>query len=215
MRLELMGPPGAGKGTQAQRLCVAHAIPHLSTGDMFRENIRQETPLGRQARDFLSRGELVPDALVSAMVSERLARDDCRAGYLLDGFPRTAQQVDALDGMLRENGWQRTAVLALQVPEDELVARIAGRRVCAGCARVARAADVGDDGLCGQCGGEMTQRPDDREEVVRERLRVYREETEPVTEIYRDRGLLREVDGRGSETDVCRRLEAALQEQAA
>jgi adenylate kinase len=215
MRLELMGPPGAGKGTQAQRLCLAHAVPHLSTGDMFRENIRQETPLGRKAQDYLSRGELVPDALVSAMVSERLARDDCQAGYLLDGYPRTAQQVDALDEMLTERGWQRTAVLALQVPEDELVARIAGRRVCEGCARVARAADVGDGGLCNECGGKMVQRPDDREEVVRERLRVYREETAPVTEIYRARGILREVEGRGSEADVFARLEAVLREQAA
>jgi adenylate kinase len=210
-----MGPPGAGKGTQARLLCGAHGIPHLSTGDMFRENIRLGTPLGHRAQDYLGRGELVPDAVVSEMVRVRLGQDDCRNGYLLDGYPRTPEQVRALDRLLEGKGWRRDAVLALQVPEDELVARIAGRRVCKECALVARAPGAEPGGGCPQCGGEMIQRPDDREEVVRDRLVVYRQETEPVMAVYRSRGLLVEVNGLGSESEVFHRLQEALAEKVA
>ena len=212
MRLEFMGPPGAGKGTQAARLRAQRDIPHLSTGDMFRDHVRRGTALGREAQDILKGGKLVPDELVSRMVEERLSRDDCRDGFLLDGYPRTTEQVHDLDGILERRGWRRTAVLLLGVPEEELVARIASRRTCEACGEVTRAAEGGE--ICPACGGRLTQRDDDKEAVVRERLRVYREQTEPLLVIYRDRGLLIEIDGRGSMDQVAERITVALDEVA-
>ncbi len=216
MRLELMGPPGAGKGTQARRLSGARGVPHISTGDMFREHVRKATPLGRKAQAYLDRGELIPDSVVADMVAQRLAAEDCQAGYLLDGFPRTPEQVRALDAILARHGWQRSAVLLLEVPEAEVVARIASRRVCAGCGAVGRAPRAGTaPDPCTACGGRLEQRADDREEVVRERLKVYREETAPLLAIYRQRQLLVEIDGVGTEAEVFGRLQSALDRVAA
>ena len=206
MYLEVMGPPGAGKGTQARRLSAARGIPHISTGDMFRENIRMATQLGLRADEYLRNGGLVPDDLVTDMVGERLSRADCRKGYLLDGYPRTPAQVRDLDGILTSHGWQRTAVLLLEVSEEDVVRRLAGRRVCAGCGLVARLAGLSGGGSCPECGAEMSQRDDDREDLVRERLQVYRRETEPVLAIYEERGILRRIDGTGTEDRIFARI---------
>jgi adenylate kinase len=204
--LEIMGAPGAGKGTQAKRLSAERALTHVSTGDMFRENLRNQTELGRKANEYAKNGGLVPDDLVSDMVRERLKRDDCHKGCLLDGYPRTAAQVSDLDGILRLHGWERTAVLFLDVPEEEVVRRLAGRRVCSGCGHVARLETLSGGASCSDCGGTMIQRADDTEDVVRERLQVYRRETEPVLAIYRERGILRQVDGSGTEDQVFQRM---------
>jgi len=206
MYLEIMGPPGAGKGTQARRLAAARQIPHISTGDMFRENIRMATGLGRKTEEYLQNGGLVPDDLVTEMVRERLSRGDCKGGYLLDGYPRTPAQVRDLDGILAVHGWVRTAVLLLEVREEEVVRRLAGRRVCAGCGHVARLETLSGGSGCSQCGGEMIQRNDDREDVVRDRLQIYRRETKPVQAIYEERGILRPIDGAGTEDEVFARI---------
>ncbi len=206
MFLEIMGPPGAGKGTQARRLSEARGIPHISTGDMFRENIRKATELGRKADEYLQNGGLVPDDLVTDMVNERLSRPDCRDGYLLDGYPRTPAQVLDLDRILAAHDWERTAVLLLDVSEEDVVRRLAGRRICISCSHVARLDNLSGGGGCPDCGAAMSQRDDDREDVVRERLQVYRRETEPVLAIYQERGVLRRMDGMGSEDDVFARM---------
>ena len=206
MFLEIMGPPGAGKGTQARRLSAARGVSHISTGDMFRENIRKATDLGRKADEYLQNGGLVPDDLVTDMVRERLSRTDCRDGYLLDGYPRTPAQVLDLDRILASHDWQRTAVLLLDVSEEDVVRRLAGRRICSSCTNVARLENLSGGGGCPDCGAVMRQRDDDREDVVRERLQVYRRETEPVLAIYQERGILRRLDGTGTEGDVFARL---------
>ncbi len=206
MYLEIMGPPGAGKGTQARRLSAARGIPHISTGEMFRENIRQATDLGRMADEYLQNGGLVPDDLVTDMVRDRLSRADCRDGYLLDGYPRTPAQVRDLDGILSVRGWERTGVLLLEVSEEDVLRRLAGRRICTGCGHVSRLQALSGGGGCPECGAEMSQRDDDREDLVRERLLVYRRETEPVLAIYQERGILRRMDGMGTEDEVFERM---------
>jgi adenylate kinase len=211
MCLEIMGPPGAGKGTQARKLASARGILHVSTGDMFRENIRQGTDLGKKAGEYLQNGGLVPDDVVTLMVADRLGREDCRNGFLLDGYPRTAAQIRDLDGILASHGWERSAVLHLEVPEEEVVRRLAGRRVCEKCGRVSRLANLSGGEPCRECGGKISQRTDDREDVVRDRLQIYRRETEPVLAIYRERNVLRTVDGSGTEDEVYDRLQQALQ----
>ena len=209
--LEIMGPPGAGKGTQARRLAHARSIPHVSTGDMFRDNMRRETALGKKAREYLRNGGLVPDDVVTLMVEERLARDDCHQGFLLDGYPRTAAQVRDLDKILASHGWKRSAVLHLEVSEEEVVRRLASRRVCVQCGHVSRLETLSGGEPCRDCGAEMKQREDDREDVVRDRLQIYRRETEPVLAIYRERSVLHSVDGCGTEDEVYERLQQVLQ----
>jgi adenylate kinase len=210
MFLEIMGPPGAGKGTQARRLADARSIPHVSTGDMFRDNMRRETELGLKAREYLRNGGLVPDDVVTLMVAERLERDDCRRGFLLDGYPRTAAQVRDMDKILASHGWERSAVLHLEVTEEEVVRRLAGRRVCVKCGHVSRLDTLSGGEPCRDCGGEMRQREDDREDVVRDRLKIYGRETEPVLAIYRERSVLRSVNGCGTEDEVYDRLQQVL-----
>ena len=153
MILEIIGPPGAGKGTQAHRLAAARGIPHVSTGDMFRDNIRQGTSLGKKASEYLQNGGLVPDDLVTLMVEDRLGREDCQESFLLDGYPRTAAQIRDLDRILADNGWERTAVLHLEVPEEEVVRRLAGRRVCGKCGHVTRLSALSGGEPCRECGG--------------------------------------------------------------
>lgn len=185
MRLIMLGPPGAGKGTQAALVSAAHGIPAISTGDIFRANIKGETPLGLQVKEITASGGYVPDEITNAIVRDRLAEPDAAAGFLLDGYPRTTGQVAALDEMLAEAGHALDAVVELTVDTDEVVQRL-----------LARAADQG--------------RADDTEPVVRERMRIYAEETAPLAAVYRQRGLLHEVDGMGDVDDVTARIEAAL-----
>lgn len=192
----LLGPPGAGKGTQAARLGATLSLPHVSTGDLFRENLKHGTPLGRQAREYMDSGRLVPDALVLEMLFDRVGRPDCKAGYLLDGFPRTIAQAEALEQRLVPRH-PRVVVLNLQVPDAQLLERITGRRSCKACGHIhhVQHSPPRKPGLCDKCGGELVQRSDDSAEVFGKRLSVYRAQTQPLESFYSTRGLLVNLDG--------------------
>jgi adenylate kinase len=201
----MMGAPGAGKGTQAKLLSEELGLPHVATGDMLREAIAAETPLGAQARRFVEKGLLLPDDVVIGLVEERLRAPDAARGFVLDGFPRTVRQAEALEAMLARHGQRLNAALQLQVPREELVRRLAGRRLCRACGTLfSTAVDAG--AACARCGGELYQRADDREETVRHRMDVYEQETAPVLDYYRRQRLLREVDGTGAREEVRRRV---------
>ena len=210
----LFGPPGAGKGTQAAILAEKTGLVHITTGELFREAIRKETELGRQAKPYYDRGDLVPDALTIGMLLERLAEEDAVHGCLLDGFPRTLEQATALDEALVGQGQAIDKVLCIQVPEDELLGRLAGRWTCRGCGdvyhRQSRWPKV--EGRCDRCGGELYQRDDDQPEAVRRRLEVYSRQTAPLIDYYRGQGKLVEVDGYRSVDEVSGELQAALKE---
>lgn len=215
MRVVLLGPPGAGKGTQAAAMRERYRIPHISTGDMLRAAIAADTPLGRQAKALMEAGQLVPDDLMAVMVRERLHMADAAGGFLLDGYPRTVSQAETLDAMLDESGLALDRVLVLDLLDSEIVRRLSGRRSCAACGAPyhVTAAPPRQAGQCDHCAGlegGLMQRPDDREAVVAERLRVYRERSAPVAEHYRKRGLLSVVDAAGTVGEVERRIVAAL-----
>jgi adenylate kinase len=210
--LVLLGPPGAGKGTQAKELSVRLGVPHISTGDMLREAVREGTGLGLQAKAIMDSGNLVPDELLTGLVRERISRPDCAGGFILDGYPRNLAQAGTLDEMLRELGKSRAVVLELDVPDDALVARLGDRRSCPGCGMVYNLASSrpAREGVCDRCRGGLILRDDDRPETIRERLRVYHEKTEPLTTWYAERGAVRRVPGTGSPADVLAALERAL-----
>jgi adenylate kinase len=210
MRLVLLGPPGAGKGTQAKRLAERFGLRHIATGDLFRENVRMGTELGTLAKRYMGDGELVPDDVVVRMVSETL--EGSTGGYVLDGFPRTVAQGEALEGELARAEQPLDAVLAFTLPEEIAVKRIAGRRTCSNCQQPYNVEldPPREPGACDICGGALMQRPDDDEVTVRRRLEVYRESTEPLIKFYAARGLLREIDADGTEEEVTRRALAAL-----
>ncbi len=213
MRLVLLGPPGAGKGTQAAQLSRRYSVPHIATGDLFRDNVSKETELGLRAKRYMDRGDLVPDEVVIGMVRQRLARDDAADGFVLDGFPRTVPQAEALEEILDERSRSLDAVLRLDVPEDEAVRRITQRRTCSGCGRNyhLETAPPDEEGRCDECGGTLVQRDDDTEEVVRRRLEEYHTKTEPLEAYYRDRGLLRDVEATGAIEEVASRAQAVLE----
>lgn len=212
MRIVLVGPPGAGKGTQAQFITSHLAIANISTGDLFRANVSQGTPLGVEAKKYMDSGDLVPDEVTIKMVRERLAEDDARDGFLLDGFPRNVPQAEVLGTMLDELGTKLNAVLELVVDDDEVVRRLAGRRTCRTCGTVWHV-DFDPptrEGVCDRCGGELFQRDDDREDTVRHRLEVYNDQTAPLIAYYADLGLLIGIDATGPVEDVTERAIAAL-----
>ena len=197
MNLLIMGPPGAGKGTQAETLTAKLDIPHISTGDMFRKAISEGTELGKKAKEYMDAGQLVPDEVTIGIVKERLSEEDCRKGFLLDGFPRTVPQAEALEGILRELGMELDAVLNVAVPDEKLVARLTGRRICRQCGasyHVLYNAPK-QEGICDACQGELYQRSDDSEETATNRLSVYHQNTAPLIDFYAKRGLLKEIDG--------------------
>lgn len=196
IRLILLGPPGVGKGTQAKKIAEIYGVPHISTGDMLREAVRKGTPLGREAKAIMDRGDLVPDRVVIGIVSDRMAGDDCSRGWILDGFPRTVEQADALGAMLTDLGGGVQCVVSFQMGEEGLVQRLSGRRSCERCQAAFHLFfnPPKQEGICDSCGGRLVQRDDDREETVRERLSVYRRKTEPLIAYYQGRGLLRIVD---------------------
>lgn len=204
----LLGPPGAGKGTQATRLSAALSLPHVSTGDLFRENKAKGTPLGKKAQEYMDSGKLVPDELVLDMLFDRIGRADCANGCLLDGFPRTLPQADALAARL---AGVDTLALNLRVPDAPLVERLTGRRTCRACGNIhhIRHSPPKSEGKCDKCGGELYTRTDDAVETVVKRLAVYREQTLPLEGWYRTRGLLSEVDGDRDPEQVFRDLERA------
>jgi adenylate kinase len=195
--LVLLGGPGAGKGTQAERLSDALAIPQVSTGDLFRENLKNDTELGLLAKGYMERGELVPDEVTVAMVRERLSRPDASAGVILDGFPRTIAQAEALGSLLADLGSKLAVVPYIKVSEDVLLARLAGRWTCRKCGAMYHQlfGPPEKTGVCDRCGGELYQRPDDTPETQKHRIKVYFEQTAPLIDYYREKGLLVEVDG--------------------
>ncbi len=200
MNLIFFGPPGAGKGTQAKRLVQELGVPHLSTGDILREAVRQNTPLGQQANPLMEAGRLVPDELVIGIVDERIAQPDAQAGFVLDGFPRTVPQAEALERALEKHGRKVDAVVSLEVPEAELVERLSGRRSCPKCGAVYHVVTSAPKraGFCDVCDTGLIQREDDREDKVTERLRVYSAQTSPLKAWYEQKGLLRPITGVGS-----------------
>ncbi|GLZ12298.1 adenylate kinase [Actinomadura sp. NBRC 104425] len=211
MRIVLVGPPGAGKGTQAQFIASHLSIPKISTGDIFRANVSSGTELGRKAKAYMDRGDLVPDEITIAMVRDRLAQDDARDGFLLDGFPRNVPQAETLKKILAEWDARLDIVLELVVDEDEVVRRLSGRRTCSRCGRIWHVDfDDKQDDICDDCGGELFQRDDDREEVVRHRLEVYQQQTAPLVQFYADEGILVGIDATGPIEEVTNRALAAL-----
>lgn len=197
MKIILLGAPGAGKGTQAKFLSEKYGIPQISTGDMLREAVSKGTELGKKAREFMNQGKLVPDEIVVGIVKERLRESDCERGFILDGFPRTIAQAEALDRIMAEMGKKIDAVININVPEEEIVKRIVNRRICRKCGAIYHLIydPPKNNGICDKCGGELYQRDDDKENVVRERFKVYRKNTEPLIEYYKKKGILFDVDG--------------------
>ncbi|GAA1400375.1 adenylate kinase [Kitasatospora putterlickiae] len=217
MRIVLVGPPGAGKGTQAHLLAKTLSIPHISTGDLFRANIGQGTPLGVEAKSYMDAGRLVPDEVTIGMAKDRMLQEDAANGFLLDGFPRNLGQAKALDEFLAEQGIKLDGVLDLEVPEDEVVRRIAGRRLCRNDGGHVFHVDYNSpkvEGVCDECGGELYQRSDDTEEAVRTRLEVYHTETEPIIDYYRQQGLIATIPALGKVDEVTARAIEALKQDS-
>ena len=213
MRLILLGPPGAGKGTQAQRLIEKHRIPQLSTGDMLRAAVAAQTEVGKKAKAVMDAGHLVSDEIVNAIVSDRIDQDDCADGFILDGYPRTLNQADAVEGMLKDKGLKLDHVIQMQVDDDVLVSRVAGRYSCARCGAVYHDTDKTPkvDGVCDNCGStEFKRRPDDNAETMRTRLRAYYKDTSPLVGYYHCKGTLRTVDGMQAIDDVTASIEAIV-----
>jgi adenylate kinase len=212
MRLVLVGPPGAGKGTQAQFVSAHLAVLQISTGDIFRANVSEGTSLGKQAREFMDAGDLVPDEITVAMVRDRLESDDADRGFLLDGFPRTVPQAVQLDEILRELDTELDVVLELVVDDGEVVRRLSGRRTCRRCGHIWHVDfdPPSADGICDNCGGELFQRDDDQAATIRHRLEVYYEQTAPLIGYYAEQGILVGIDAMGPVDDVTERASAAL-----
>ena len=204
--LIFLGPPGAGKGTQAKSIAQYYKSPHLSTGDMFRDHVARNTELGRKAKPIMESGALVPDEIVLEMVAERIARPDCKNGFVLDGFPRTIPQAEKLDEMLVKLGYSRPLVVHFAVDYNFLLRRLTGRRSCKDCGAIYNIHDLPPkvEGLCDKDGGELIHRPDDREEVIRERLSAYDRQTKPLIDYYRGQSALRDVDGAAGADTVTR-----------
>jgi adenylate kinase len=212
LNLILLGPPGAGKGTQAERLQADFQVPFISTGDMLRSNVKQETELGKEAQTYMSAGELVPDDLIVKMAAERLSEEDARDGFILDGFPRTLEQAQALEKQLSALGRRMTAVLLVDVPDEQVIRRLSGRRVCvkSGHNYHVEFDPPKHEGVCDQDGSRLIRRDDDDPEVVSNRLRVYHEQTEPLVEYYDQQGVMRRIDGTRDAAEVHDHIRALI-----
>ena len=212
MRLILVGPPGAGKGTQAVQLAKHYKIPHISTGDIFRANLKNGTELGKQAQSFMDRGELVPDSVTNEMVKDRLGNSDVANGFLLDGFPRNTYQAEFLDGILKAKNMPLDAVLELKIDHAEIIKRLSGRRTCRGCGASSHIEFEKPKmaGVCDKCQGELYQREDDKEEVISRRLEIYSEQTEPIISFYKSAGLLKNISALGEVSEITKNAIAIL-----
>lgn len=215
LRAVLLGPPGAGKGTQAVRLVEKYEIPHISTGDIFRKNIKEGTELGKKAQEYMKAGALVPDELVVDLVKDRLQQDDCKNGFLLDGFPRTIFQAEKLDEFLSESNLKMDIVINLKVEKEALIKRLTGRRVCKDCGASYHIVNIPPkkEGVCDICGGELIQRKDDNIETVENRINVYEEQTAPLIGYYKEAGSLVDFDGEASLDEVFDAIVQAIGEQ--
>ncbi len=212
MKLILLGPPGAGKGTQAESIKEAYNLIHISTGDIFRKNMKENTPLGVKAKEYVDKGQLVPDEITIAMVEDRLSQEDVREGFLLDGFPRSTSQAEALDDIMMELGSKIDKVINIEVDKNILVDRVVGRRICKECGATyhVRSNPPKQAGICDKCGGELYQRADDTEETVAKRISIYEEETLPLVEYYTEKGNLFTVDGTLGIDTVFGKIQKAL-----
>lgn len=212
MYILLMGPPGAGKGTQAERLIETYGIPQISTGDMFRAAVKEQTPLGLEAKKYMDNGQLVPDAVTVGIVKERLAKDDCKKGFILDGFPRTTSQAVSLDAILQDLGIKLNGVVNITVPDEELVRRTTGRQICRSCGATYHITFKPSKkaGVCDKCGGALYQRDDDKMETVKKRLSVYAAQTKPLIDYYKNSNLYIEINGAGEMDAVFNDIVASL-----
>ncbi|MEK6673868.1 MAG: adenylate kinase [Nitrospirota bacterium] len=212
MRVVLLGAPGAGKGTQAKKLIEKYSIPQISTGDLLRAAVAAGTPLGKEAKSYMDKGELVPDSVVLGMVGERLKQDDCKKGYILDGFPRNTKQAEVLDKMLGDLNMSLSAALSVDVPFEDLMKRLTGRRTCKACGQMYNVyfGPSKKEGVCDKCNGELFQRDDDKEETIKKRLDVYSAQTAPLIDYYGKKGILKSVSGTGSIEDIFKKVCEAL-----
>ncbi|MBM4140854.1 MAG: adenylate kinase [Nitrospira sp.] len=213
MRLVLLGAPGAGKGTQAKKLIEKYVIPQISTGDILRKAVADGTPLGKEAKSYMDKGELVPDSVVIGLVKERIAQDDCKKGYILDGFPRNTAQAEVLDKVLAEMGAPLDTALSVDVEKDVLMKRLTGRRTCKNCQQMYNIyfSPPKKGGVCDKCGGELFQRNDDKEETIGKRLDVYDAQTSPLINYYKERRILKSVQGLGNIDEIFKNVCAVLE----
>lgn len=213
MRLVLLGAPGAGKGTQAKKLIETYGIPQISTGDILRKAVADGTPLGKEAKSYMDKGELVPDSVVIGLVKERIAQDDCKKGYILDGFPRNTAQAEVLDKVLAEMGAPLDTALSVDVEKDVLMKRLTGRRTCRKCQQMYNIyfSLPKKEGVCDKCGGDLFQRDDDKEETIRKRLDVYDAQTSPLMNYYKERRILKSVQGTGSIDEIFKNVCTVLE----
>ncbi len=212
MRIVLLGAPGAGKGTQAKKLIEKYSIPQVSTGDILRKAVADGTPLGKEAKSYMDKGELVPDKVVIGLIEERLGQNDTKKGYILDGFPRNTAQAETLDKMLNDLGMPLDSALSIDVPKDDLMKRLTGRRTCKKCQQMYNVyfSAPKKDGVCDKCGGELFQRDDDKEETIKKRLDVYEAQTAPLIGYYKNKGMLKSISGTGSIEDIFSKVCAAI-----
>ena len=214
MRIVMLGAPGAGKGTQAKQIAKKYKIPHISTGDIFRANIKNETELGKKAKSYMDQGMLVPDELTISLVIDRFQEPDAQNGYVLDGFPRTIPQAERLDAALKKSGSQIDFAINVDVPDENIIQRMSGRRACVNCGATyhLQYAAPKKDGICDSCGESLILRDDDKPETVEKRLKVYHEQTQPLIDYYAQKNVLKEVDGTQGLEDVFRQIQAILGE---
>ena len=212
MKIVMLGAPGAGKGTQAKMIAAKYGIPHVSTGDIFRANIKNGTELGKEAKSYMDKGALVPDELTVRILLDRVAQDDCAKGYVLDGFPRTIPQAEVLDAELTKLNDKIDFAINVDVPDENIVRRMSGRRACLSCGATYHIVHIPPkkEGICDKCGSELVQRDDDKEETVKNRLKVYHEQTQPLIDFYEKKGVLKNVDGTVDSEEVFAAITAIL-----